>query len=506
MKKNSGEKILEKINKKIFRNSVLNFSSAMIARFSGLILTILLARFLLPELFGIYHLVLSIVLVVFTFTDLGIKSALSRYVSFSLKTNNRTRARSYLKYLLKIKGILLLVAIILMFILAPFLSREIYNQPLILVPLVFATVYIFINALRSFFESIFFPIKDLSKYPFTTLTLHSLRLIFSLLVLLLVSREFAVTGIFIGFALASLISLGVVFLALGKNKDLIFGKTTRIKKPVVNKYVGFMSIASVSFVIFAATDTLVLGYFVNPAYIGFYSAAFGLIASIAAVYSLSNIFLPVFTQIEKKELKFEFEKAFKYISLISVPSVIGLILVGKQVINLIYGSEYVPAILPLYALSLLVIVIPSLAIYSSLFESKEKTKSIAFFAFVSLVINIVLNFLLISYFLNFGENMAILGAGIATFTSQTIHLGFLLKRAKPEFNLKFPFHKFGKPLLASIFMLAVLLVYEAIIPKNLFTLIPEIILGAVVYFSFLFRIKGINKEDLKTFKNIFKKS
>ncbi len=492
---------------KTIKNSIYNASAGIIAKIGSLALTILLARMLMPELFGIYSLVLSIVLIVFTFTDLGINSAVYRYLSFALKNNDVKKARSYLRYLLKIKWVLLLLAIILMFVLAPVLSYNIYNKPIIFLPLLFATIYIFVNAFRSFFEGLYFPTKDLSKYPLTTFILHGLRFILSLIVLLIISRENAVTAIFVAFAAASFLALISVFIALGKRRRLIFGKVTaKIPRSALKKYIGFMSIASISLIVFGSIDILMLGYFVDAEYLGYYRAALGLVVSFVAVFSLSNIFLPIFTQIEKQRLNRAFEKAFRYISLISIPAALGLILIGKYVIKIIYGMEYIVAALPLYILSFLMVILPLQKLYSSLFESKEKTKVIAVFTIISLAINILLNYILIKMFLSIGQEMAIFGAGLATLVSKIFYLSFLSTKAKPEFKIKMPLKYFTKPLFAGIVMVLVLLLYNLFVEMNIFTGILEVLLGVIIYFLVMFSIKGIIREDLDIMGNLFRRN
>ena len=63
------------------KNSSYSLAAGLIYKFGGLIFTILIARLLLPELFGIYALVLSIVTIFMTFTNLGVDETSLRYIS-----------------------------------------------------------------------------------------------------------------------------------------------------------------------------------------------------------------------------------------------------------------------------------------------------------------------------------------------------------------------------------------------------------------------------------------
>ena len=81
------------LSKVAAKGSVYTFASLLIQKFGGLLFTIIIARILLPELFGVYALVLSIVTIVMTFTDLGLGTTAIRYISDSL--GNKKRCRSY---------------------------------------------------------------------------------------------------------------------------------------------------------------------------------------------------------------------------------------------------------------------------------------------------------------------------------------------------------------------------------------------------------------------------
>ena len=497
--------VKKNIAKNAIKNSTYNFIATIIAKVGSLLLTIILARMLLPKMFGIYSLVLSIVLIVFTFTDLGVNSATYRYLSFALKDNNLMRARSYFRYLLKIRCILILFAILIMLILAPILAYNIYDKPIILLPLIFATIYISINSFRSVFEGLYFPTKDLKNYPLTTFILHGLRVFLAGIVLLIISRELAIIGLFLAFAVASLISIFFVLIALGKRRNIIFGKTKKIEYLKINKYLGFMSIASISLVIFGSVDTLMLGYFVDSEFIGYYRAALGLIVSITAIFSLSNILLPLFTQIERIKLNNAFKKVSEYILIITIPATLGLLIVGGYIIKVIYGIEYSLAKLPLYVLSLLIFITPMTKLYSSLFESREKTKIIARAVLISLTLNIILNYFLIKTFLSLSQEMAITGAALATIISQIFYFSLLIIPAKKEFKIPFPLNNLTKPLFASMIMMTVLLFYNRYIYINLFTGVIEIFLGVIIYFLTLSLIRGLDKRDIKILRKTFRK-
>ncbi len=126
------------LSKIAVKNSLYSLTFATINKVGGLILTIILARILLPELFGIYSLVLSIIVIIVIFTDAGIDNTGIRYMSKALAKKDKKQARSFFRYVFKIKGALTLASIIIILVIAKPLSKVIYNKPLLLLPLLFS--------------------------------------------------------------------------------------------------------------------------------------------------------------------------------------------------------------------------------------------------------------------------------------------------------------------------------------------------------------------------------
>ena len=108
----------ENLSKIAVKNSIYSLGVVLSSKIGGFILTIFLARLLLPELFGVYSLVLSVVLIAVTLTDLGADITGMRYISKALTNGNNKQARSYFRYILKIKIILILIAVLIILILA----------------------------------------------------------------------------------------------------------------------------------------------------------------------------------------------------------------------------------------------------------------------------------------------------------------------------------------------------------------------------------------------------
>jgi stage V sporulation protein B len=95
-----------RVGPEFLQNTTYRFLNLGISYLGGAIFTVIIARLLEPELFGVYTLSLSFALVLMTIGDLGIGEAMLRYVSRYY--DSPSKAKAYIYYLFKIKIIVLL--------------------------------------------------------------------------------------------------------------------------------------------------------------------------------------------------------------------------------------------------------------------------------------------------------------------------------------------------------------------------------------------------------------
>ena len=115
------------IKKSIIENSFWSLITSIIGRGGALIFTIILARFLMPERYGIFSIVLSVSMFFYIFADIGINTTAVRFISSSLSKKNK-RAGNYYGYLLKLKLTLALTFFLLLVISAYPLSHYVFKN------------------------------------------------------------------------------------------------------------------------------------------------------------------------------------------------------------------------------------------------------------------------------------------------------------------------------------------------------------------------------------------
>ena len=480
------------------KNFGYQFSSVFILKLGGVLLTIILARLLLPELFGIYGLVLSIITLAISFTDLGITETALTYISKSIGNNKKDKARSYFRFFLRIKGLFTIIVILIILLFSHYLSFSIFKKPEIFLPLIIASIYVLVESFRGYITIWFAATKNLKPIAPLEFIIQIAKIVLSVIAISILSDNLKISGVFLAFSIAGIIYFIIsLLIVLRKDKLFLIGKIIQVDTKKAIKFLTFMGFVIIFLTLLGSVDTLMLGVFVSSEFIGYYRAALGLITSVAALFSFSQILLPMFTQIRRERLERGISKTYRYIVIISVPAIFGIILISKYLIYALYGSSYLLSFNSLIILSPLLIIAPLISLYSTIFKARERPKELSKMMFYSLIINIVLNYVLITYLLRFGERYAILGAGLATVLSQMFLLFLLSNKTSKSLKVKIGEMGFGRAFLSSIVMSIFLFIFIRYIDMNLLSGIIGVLLSIGIYILFMFLFKGINKEDFK---------
>ncbi len=499
-------KTKESNTSQVVKNSLWNALTVLIGKMGGLVFTIIIARFLLPEKFGIYTLAISIAFFVIALTNQGINQALSRYVSLSLSKNKKKQAAAYFNFIFKLKLLISFISAVAILVLAYPLSVYIFKKPALIIPLIFAAFYLFAISFQNFYETLFYVIKKVKYLPLKEIVLEVSKLSILLLLFFILSEKFGASSVIVTLAIASLIAFIYIQYILKKKIPLLFKKSSvKIDKNKALHFIKYSIASGISTTIFNFVDVITLGIFVTATYVGFYGAAYLIIAGFFGFLTIPNILLPIFTQMNKDNLSEAFNRLFKYTVILSIPLIFGIFVLGRYVLRLIFGYEYLSAALPMIFLSFLIFEIPIIEALKSLFLAREQPKFIARVSIISTVLNIFLNLVLILSLLKISVIWAVAGAAIATVTSKLFVLILLSKYAKQKLNVHYNLRLILKPLVSSILMASVLLFINSYVTDmNLLIGLGEVIVGVLVYITFMCLLKGITKHDFVVFKSLFK--
>jgi len=497
----------ESNSKSLVKNSFWNFLMISLGKIGGFIFVILLARYLLPEGFGVYNLTIYIALFFIMFADSGINQTLLKFFTENFYNDLRGSISIY-RYLFKLK-IILSVLLSIMLILLAYPISIMFHKPEIFIPLLFGSLYILAFSIESFFISFFYVFKKVKYLAARQLIWECLRVLLLIIVFSAINKSNYIIAAILILVFSTTISILFLLYSIRKICPDLFKKNvnclTKNDKQKLKGFWFYIGVLNIINLIFGYVEIIILGFFVSSTFIGYYTAAWTLIGGFSALFGISNILLPLFSQ-HKDNLKNSISLIAKYISVITIPIIFGIFLFGSYIISLAYGYEYIYASVPLFILAIIIFESPLTGMLNSLFSANAKQTYLVRLAVFSLFINIFLNFIIISLVKPSFSIILIIVSCVVVFSRMFYFISASIYSSKVlKSDLKFV--NFLLPIISASIMFCSLYFFNNLlnIQMNLYIGLVEIISGAILYFICMFLFKGLTKEDLIFIKNLFKK-
>jgi O-antigen/teichoic acid export membrane protein len=318
--------------RRAFRQFVAASTSSIINKAIAAVASIVLARILEPEGFGLFSLVFSIVLLSDMFGDLGIDFALVKYAS-------ETENDADVVWTANILDIIFTLIAFTFCILASGPLAFYYQKP-IQVLLIVCAFYLIPNCFTSFSSRLQARrrIGLLSALGvLNTLTRSILPIIFVL-------AGWGVTGAIIGYVISNSMAsaLGIYF---GRTR----GKFRIELAKKILRFGGFSAIGNISGYIVGNVDRILLGLFVTAEAIGYYSTATGLADLMGLVpAALYTVLFPIisrsYARNEMEKIKKIYRSGFIGLTIYVAIAAAGLIFVSRPLIQFFLGDNYLPSV------------------------------------------------------------------------------------------------------------------------------------------------------------------
>jgi len=371
-------------------------------------LLIYAARVLGAEGYGVFSYALSIAVLFSIFADIGVNALLTRDISSSGKIN-----KTFLATSLVIKLGLILTSSVAVIFVAPLFTR--ITDALILLPIV--AVLIALDGIRDFILAIN---RGYQKMEVEA-AIHVLTNIFITTAGLAALFMFTTSKtLLIAYAIGSGAGLLVALFILAKYLRGVWNDFDKslVKKIIMDAWpfalLGLLGVVMIN------TDIIMLGFFRDAGEVGLYSAAQKPVQVLYVIPAIiAAAFLPAITGIvnkDDKRLKGILEKTISTALLVGLPLTFGGIVVGRKLMNLLFGGVYLDAVLSFQILLLtILIVFPSMIIANTVFAYDEQKKFIGFLL-LGAIGNIILNLMLIPKYGINGSAVATIGAELTANT------------------------------------------------------------------------------------------
>lgn len=260
------------------------------------------------------------------------------------------------------------------------------------------------------------------------------------------------------------------------------------------------AITGISINLYLYIDSIILSLFQGQEAVGFYNAAYRFILVLLFIPIIfNNALFPLMSRYfisSKESLNFTFDKLFKIMILIGFPIAIGVVIIGNKLILLIYGAQYLGALIPMQILIWSTLLIFARSPFERLLESSNKQLSVTKIFILGAIFNTILNIIFIPHF-------SYVGAAIITVLTDILVFGllfFAVKKSKDIIISKNTKISLIKILIASLMMG---LVIDYLKFLNVFLLIS---IGIIVYLVILSIMKIFDNNEISMIKSIFRRN
>lgn len=463
------------------RNTTYFTAALTIQKILAFIYFWLISNNLFPAQLGQYVFALSFTTLFSILIDLGLSPILTREAS-----KNKDKANEYLKNILGLKIPLALITLITAWIII-----NLTNKPEAVKSLVYlASIIMILDSFSLSFWVIFRSRHNLKYESIATILVQIIIFTLGVIAIKTSGEVIYLIGALLG---ASLFNF-LVSIALIKVK-LNFSLRPKLNKDVIKyflKVVPAFALAGIFVKIYNTSDTVLLSFLADDEAVGFFSVPAKVVFAFQQIIpaAFAAVIFPAFSYYyatSKDKLRETFEKAFSYLTIISIPLTVGLLIFIPEIIRIVW-PEYIVVIPTFYVMTLAIPFIFLTFPTGHLLNACDRQKNTTINRGVITALAVITNIILIPRF-------SFLGAGITFLISNFILLFMDFVWVNKIINIKYNdiLKTILKSLGASILMMVILIPARQYF--NLIVLIPA---GAIIYFGCLYVVKGINFSDFKS--------
>ncbi|MEJ2721143.1 MAG: flippase [bacterium] len=393
------------------KGATIIFVGLITGNILGMVNQIILGRFLGPEDYGLYNLSMSVVMIAGTLCVFGFFASLSRIIPFHLGKNERSAVRSVLDFSALFSfslGVLFAVAI---YVLSDRLAVDVFHDPKLALALKVFSFAIPLHGLKQVAQGAIRGFKG-ARYDALVFSIGSriVTIAVYLLSLPLIQRLY---GAIIAFTAGILVTAVVAYWIIWKRIFTDYSRYPRV--PVARSVLSFswpLALTGFTYLFVSRTDKVMLGYFLSSEAVGIYTPAVVIANMLDFVNNAFKYrFLPTvseyFSRNDMGGLLPVFRSTSKWSFLVIYPIFLFILVIAREILTALYGSEYAGGYMALTVLSLGIAANVFAGTSANMLVAGGHTKLNLACEIIAAVTNVILNVLLIPLY-------GIVGAAIAT--------------------------------------------------------------------------------------------
>lgn len=410
-----------------FKHLLYVFGGNFIVVVCGFLFTVIVARNLSPDNYGIYSTLTSLVIILSSLGELGIGGGLSSFLPPLIKKQDEKTANQVIKTSFLFQIFIALIITLALIVFNKNILEIIFHSNFFLFNKIIYLSIIGVFSLMLYnFISAVLSAKEMFDKTFIILSFSSLpRLI--LLVIISIFLKPNIESLFFIFIFGPIIAsmIGLFFTSL----KFLFTKGLYPLKRIL-KFSSFLAVNKLFVTLFSRLDVVMLASLARSYDAGIYAAA----SRVALVYpligtSMSIVMAPKYSKLSLNQA-IAFTRKALFLILCLIISLIILIFLSPLIIQLVYGSSYTDAssVLQLLFLALIpfLIAIPFNNLLTYFFK---KPQILAVSSLIQLFLIFGLNFILIP---KLGSIAPAISIGISSTTAMIISLVYFLFLMKKQ--------------------------------------------------------------------------
>ena len=483
------------VAKQSAQGSIVLLAGNLTATVGQTVASILIARLLGPESYGIYSLALVVPSFFTLLVSLGVNTSVTRFVAYHVSRNENAEAVRFAEsavLLTLISGIILSCAC---YVMAPILSDHLFQRPYVAQYLQLASAIVFGQALLGTAISAAIGWNAMGQASLASIAQSLIKVLISPL---LIASGFGIGGAIAGqtssAVLGAAIAVGILYWSKIKSVRVRLRILASDAKQMIS-YGLPAFIANIMLGIWPYYLSVVLAAIATDAVIGYYQAASNFTVAISLLSGAAGAALfPAFTSLHGQEgdLPTALRLAVKYVAYITVPAIFVLAATAKQLLILFYGSSFAASasFLIIFSISALPVLI-GLTVLPAFFNGIGKTRltlvmtgtgAVALFVFAPIL----------AVTLNLGVNGLIYSLVISNVISGAIGLYLLRSALSAQIDTRAAI----STLAAGVFSFGV----SYAIPdfgSSILTLIIKLASFSVAYLTIAPLLRAVRYEDLE---------
>lgn len=472
---------------RITKNVGVLFVSQMMSYVLGFFTLMYSARYLGVEGFGTLSLALAFTGIFSVFMDLGLSTLTIREVA-----RDKGLAKDYIANVTLMKIFLGIITFLLIFIIVHALGYD--QQTMEVVYLI--TIYTIFSAFSQLFYAVFQANETMEYSSLGTILINVLLLVG---VLVAIYYNFSISSFASVYMIAGFITLIYSILIFSWKFFLPTMKFDKIKWIELMKEAWPFAISGISINIYIWIDTIILSIFKGSEAVGLYNASYKLILVLVAIpIVFDTAFFPIMSQYyisSKESLKFSFEKMFKIMMIMALPIGVGTLLIANKIIAIIYGDQFLGAVIALQILIWSNVLIFARTPFIRLIEASNQQLVVTKIFILGVIFNVLLNLVIIPHY-------SFIGASVVTVLTDILMLTLLFRVIK---SYGFIFSKNTKISLIKIGLASLIMGFIIYCLLNLNLSLPLLVLiGILVYGAVVLLLKIFDEEEIAIIKSIFK--